>query len=110
MNRTVVDRVSAEAALLRRRAKLTPAAATEWVVAKAVVIPAAVTGLVNRILHRTAQVAPVAPVAPIVPPSLRRHAGVYVWRPTFGPDGMPDPIGEIVPLDEFNKATERPIS
>ena len=104
MNRTVVDRVSAEAALLRRRARLTPAIATEWVVKKAIVFPAAVTGLVNRILHRN------APVAPNIPPSLRRHAGVYIWRPTFGPDGLPDSDGEIVPLEEFNKLTDRPIS
>jgi hypothetical protein len=103
MNRTVVDRVSAEAALLRRRARLTPAAATEWVVAKAVIIPAAVTGLVNRILHRTAEVAP-------IPPSLRRHAGVYVWRPTVGPDGLPDSIGEIVPLEELDETPDRPVS
>lgn len=97
MNRTVVDRVSVEAALLRKRARLTPAVATEWVVSKAVVIPAAVTGLVNRILHR----APTA--APEIPPSLKRHAGVYVWRPTFGRDGMPDADGEVVTVEEFER-------
>jgi hypothetical protein len=104
MNRIGVDRVSVEAALLRSRARLTPTTATEWVVAKAVVIPAAVTGLVNRILHRTAE------VAPDVPPSLRRHAGVYVWRPIIGPDGLPDSVGEIVMLEELEEGTQRPVS
>lgn len=103
MNRTVVDRVSVEAALLRKRARLTPAVATEWMVAKAVVIPAAVTGLVNRILHRTPQ------ATREIPASLRRHAGVYVWRPTFGPDGLPDSDGEIVPLEEFEGPAKRTV-
>ena len=104
MSRSVVDRASIESAVARRRASLTPAAATEWVVSKAVIIPAALTGLVNRILHRGEH------ARPAVPPSLRRHAGVYVWRPSFGPDGMPDSDGEIVSLEEFNAHPRRPVS
>jgi len=104
MNRSVIDRASIDAAVERRRARLTPAVATEWVVSKAVVIPAAFTSLVNRILHRAPSRAP-------VPPSLRRHAVVYVWRPTFGPDGLPDSDGEIVPLEEFSRPRKtRPVS
>lgn len=94
MNRPVVDRTDIDAASERRRYGITPAAATEWVKSKAGGIPAAVTGLVNKILHRH----PVAKVK--MPRSLRRQAGVYVWRPTFGPDGLPDSDGEIVPVHE----------
>ena len=88
--------------MLRKRARLTPSIATEWIVSKAGVIPAAVTGLVNRILHRAPH------RIPEIPPSLRRHAGVYVWRPTIGPDGLPTD-GEIVPLEEFNSGARKQI-
>lgn len=108
MNRSVVDRAAIEAEVARRRASKQPTPQQEprtsygsWVAAKVFVIPTAMAGLFARMLHR--------PVEPPAVPSrpMRRRAGVYVWRPTFGPDGMPDSDGEIVPLEEASRARPR---
>ncbi|HEU4994286.1 MAG TPA: hypothetical protein VFT29_05680 [Gemmatimonadaceae bacterium] len=101
MDRPIVDRSASDATPVtpatprRRRSDKTEHKQGGWA-AKVVVLPAAVVGLVNRILHREAQ-----RPAPIR--TARRRAGVYVWRQAIGPDGQPEGEGEIVPLPDAQK-------
>jgi len=95
MGRQIMSRSEIEAEAARRSAHLVSSSTySQWVAAKVLVIPATVAGLVSRILRKS------PPPEPAQAPLPRRHAGVYMWRPTFGPDGMPDSCGEIVPLDK----------
>jgi hypothetical protein len=95
MGRQIISRSAVEAEAARRSAHLLGSSTySHWVATKVMVIPATVAGLVTRILRKA------RPPEPEHAPLPRRHAGVYMWRPTFGPDGMPDSYGEIVPLDK----------
>src|SRR3954452_21395011 len=64
-------------------------------VAKVLVLPAAVAQVVTRTaksIFRT------TPAVEQTTTTARRHAGVFTWRPAFRPDGLPDALGEIVPV------------
>jgi hypothetical protein len=98
MGRQIISRSAVEAEAARRSAHLLNTSTYgSWVASKVSVLPATVAGLVARILRKS------PPAEPDQAPTPRRHAGVYMWRPTFRPDGMPDSYGEIVPIDKPNK-------
>jgi len=98
MGRQIISRSAVEAEAARRSAHL-PNTSTygSWVASRVLVLPATVAGLVARILRKA------SPPEPDHAPTPHRHAGVYMWRPTFRPDGMPESEGEIVRLDEIRQ-------
>ena len=109
MQRFTVDRSAIKAEVERRKsaAPVSPAPAqpagagkpARWS-AKVFVVPAAVAEALSRLAHRTFS-APVAP--PGEPHSMRRHRGVYIWRPTMD-QASEESLGDIENMPDVTTA------
>jgi hypothetical protein len=120
MTRFTVDRSIVRAEVERRKAvapaapvpgapvpapPASPAPSPRWS-AKVFIVPAAVAEAIARLATRTLFGPPNA--SPVGEPhSMRRHRGVYIWRPTMDQQGRPDALGEILHMtDEHTAETE----
>ena len=109
MQRFTVDR-SAVQAEVERRKSAAPGSAVPAVPAstprparwsaRVFVVPAAVAHAFARLAHRTFA-APATP--PGEPHSMRRHRGVYIWRPTMDQAGDDSP-GELTNMPDVSTA------
>ena len=107
MQRFTLDRSAVQAEVERRKSAApgSPAPATPAKVvkparwsAKVFVVPAAVADALARLAHRTFS-APATP--PGEPHSMRRHRGVYIWRPTMDQAGDE---GELANMPDVSTA------
>ncbi|HYC52637.1 MAG TPA: hypothetical protein VEB19_16110 [Gemmatimonadaceae bacterium] len=109
MQRFTVDRSAIKAEVERRNAAApvspapVPAASVpkpaRWS-AKVFVVPAAVAEALARFAHRTFST-PVTP--PGEPHSMRRHRGVYIWRPTMD-QASEESLGDIENMPDVSTA------
>ena len=109
MQRFTVDRLAVQAEAERRKsaAPVSPAPAApasaprpaRWG-ARVFVVPAAVAHAFVRLAHRTFS-APATP--PGEPHSMRRHRGVYIWRPTMDQAADGD-LGELANMPDVSTA------
>ena len=107
MQRFTLDRSAVQAEVERRKsaapvspAPVVPANAVKparWS-AKVFVVPAAVADALARFAHRTFST-PATP--PGEPHSMRRHRGVYIWRPTMDQAGDE---GELARMPDVSTA------
>ena len=109
MQRFTVDRSAIKAEAERRKSAVpvSPAPAQPASVAKPArwsakvfVVPAAVAEALARLTHRTFS-APVTP--PGEPHSMRRHRGVYIWRPTMDQASEESP-GDLETMPDVSTA------
>lgn len=118
MTRFTLDRAAVQAEVARRKASsavnptppvapsvpVAPSNRARWS-AKVFVVPAAVAVALAKLATRTL-FGPVSPQVVGEPHSMRRHRGVYIWRPTMDQQGRTDAYGELVPIDAEAKAEE----
>ena len=107
MQRFTVDRSAVQAEVERRKSAAPSSSApatsansskpARWS-AKVFVVPAAVAGALARFAHRTFS----HPATPLGEPhSMRRHRGVYIWRPTMDQAGDE---GELANMPDVSTA------
>jgi len=109
MQRFTVDRSAVQAEVERRKsaAPVSPASAkavsasksARWS-AKVFVVPVAVAEALARLAHRTFSASATPPGEPH---SMRRHRGVYIWRPTMDQAGDDAP-GELANMPDVSTA------
>ncbi len=116
MTRSTLDRAALLAEAARRQvvAAATPASPVSPVTpvskparwsAKVFIVPAAVAHALAKLASRTL-FGPVSPQIVGEPHSMRRHRGVYIWRPTMDQQGRSDAYGELVAMDAESAAEE----
>lgn len=118
MTRSTLDRAAVLAEVARRQivAAATPASPVapatpvsknpaRWT-AKVFIVPAAVAHALAKLASRTL-FGPVSPQVVGEPHSMRRHRGVYIWRPTMDQQGHTDAYGELVSMDAEAAAEDK---
>lgn len=113
MPRFTLDRAAVHAEVERRKAAtpakavpispaVTPPKPARWS-ARVFVVPAAVAQALSKLATRTLFGTVGGPPSG-EPHSMRRHRGVYIWRPTRDQQGRPDAYGELVTMDDERTA------